>query len=293
MRENPAAVKTGLDAAPSAGYSHQHRRLRHRLFVASYLRQLPVDTLKVDRSFVLGMRTHDESAAIIGTVTRMARQLGLHVVAEGIEREEQVPLLALFHCESGQGYLFARPLDVDVATEILKTGVTPPRGVETVLDAVDSASSHPARTAAGGFAVPRDDGWRRCGGGGDSGGDGRRCAPIRSGLAIARETGGTSASSSGAPLPPRLHLHLSLRLLCVCILETAHYERAVIKTSRGHHPGDRRERRFDSPGDTASGESHRTSSSSSRRSQEQVSCGFSTCTVLGVVRGCSAYLAKV
>jgi hypothetical protein len=119
------------------------------------LRQLPVDTLKVDRSFVLGMRTHDESAAIIGTVTRMARELGLHVVAEGIEREEQVGLLRSLHCESGQGYLFARPLDVDVATEILKTGVTPPRAVETVLGAVEPASSHPVRMAAGSFGVKR------------------------------------------------------------------------------------------------------------------------------------------
>ena len=112
--ENPAAVKTVLMQLRALGIRISIDDFGTGYSSLVYLRQLPVDTLKVDRSFVLGMRTHDESAAIIGTVTRMARQLGLHVVAEGIEREEQVALLRSLHCESGQGYLFARPLDVDV-----------------------------------------------------------------------------------------------------------------------------------------------------------------------------------
>jgi diguanylate cyclase (GGDEF)-like protein len=153
--ENPAAVKTVLMQLRSLGIRISIDDFGTGYSSLSYLRQLPVDTLKVDRSFVLGMRTHDESAAIIGTVTRMARQLGLHVVAEGIEREEQVGLLRSLHCEFGQGYLFARPLDTEVATEILKTGVTPPRAVETVPGAVDSAASHPVRMAAGSFGVKR------------------------------------------------------------------------------------------------------------------------------------------
>jgi hypothetical protein len=129
--ENPAAVKTALMQLRALGIRISIDDFGTGYSSLSYLRQLPVDTLKVDRSFVLGMRTDDESAAIIGTVTRMATQLGLHVVAEGIEREEQVGLLRSLHCESGQGYLFARPLDAEVATEILKTGVPLPRAVET------------------------------------------------------------------------------------------------------------------------------------------------------------------
>jgi diguanylate cyclase (GGDEF)-like protein/PAS domain S-box-containing protein len=151
--ENPAAVKTVLMQLRALGIRISIDDFGTGYSSLAYLRQLPVDTLKVDRSFVLGMRTHDESAAIIGTVTRMARQLGLHVVAEGIEREDQVALLRSLHCESGQGYLFARPLDVDVATEILKTGVPPPRAVEIVTGSVDSVPLRPVRTAI--FAVKR------------------------------------------------------------------------------------------------------------------------------------------
>jgi diguanylate cyclase (GGDEF)-like protein len=151
--ENPAAVKTVLMQLRALGIRISIDDFGTGYSSLSYLRQLPVDTLKVDRSFVLGMRTHDESAAIIGTVTRMARQLGLHVVAEGIEREEQVGLLRSLHCESGQGYLFARPLDVDVATEILKTGVPPPRAAETMNASGDAAPLHPVRTETGTFGV--------------------------------------------------------------------------------------------------------------------------------------------
>ena len=149
--ENPAAVKTVLMQLRALGLRISIDDFGTGYSSLSYLRQLPVDTLKVDRSFVLGMRTHDESAAIIGTVTRMARQLGLHVVAEGIEREEQVALLRSLHCESGQGYLFARPLDVDVATEILRTGVPPPRAVEIATASVDSEPLAPATMTSGSF----------------------------------------------------------------------------------------------------------------------------------------------
>jgi EAL domain-containing protein (putative c-di-GMP-specific phosphodiesterase class I) len=145
--ENPAAVKTALMQLRALGIRISIDDFGTGYSSLSYLRQLPVDTLKIDRSFVLGMRTHDESAAIIGTVTRMARQLGLHVVAEGIEREEQVGLLRSLHCESGQGYLFARPLDVDVATEMLKTGVPLPRAVEANTEFVAPDAIPAARMA--------------------------------------------------------------------------------------------------------------------------------------------------
>jgi diguanylate cyclase (GGDEF)-like protein/PAS domain S-box-containing protein len=153
--ENQAAVKTVLMHLRALGIRISIDDFGTGYSSLSYLRQLPVDTLKVDRSFVLGMRTHDESAAIIGTVTRMARQLGLHVVAEGIEREEQVPLLRSLHCEFGQGYLFARPLDVDAGTEILKAGLPPPRAVETVATGGDSQPLASLRTASGTFGLRR------------------------------------------------------------------------------------------------------------------------------------------
>ncbi|WP_147651989.1 EAL domain-containing protein [Vulcaniibacterium gelatinicum] len=77
----------------------------------SYLKRFPIDRLKVDRSFVAGMLAQAEDAAIVRAVIAMAHQLGLKVVAEGIETAEQAQHLSRQRCDFGQGYLFARPMD--------------------------------------------------------------------------------------------------------------------------------------------------------------------------------------
>jgi diguanylate cyclase (GGDEF)-like protein len=74
----------------------------------SYLRRFPVDTLKIDQSFVKTMDA--ENYAIIKTIVGLARNLDLRVVAEGVETANQHQLLALAGCESAQGYLFAEPM---------------------------------------------------------------------------------------------------------------------------------------------------------------------------------------
>lgn len=74
----------------------------------SYLRRFPVDTLKIDQSFVATMDA--ENYAIITTIVGLARNLGLRVVAEGVETANQHQLLALAGCGSAQGYFFARPM---------------------------------------------------------------------------------------------------------------------------------------------------------------------------------------
>jgi diguanylate cyclase (GGDEF)-like protein len=76
----------------------------------SYLRQLPVDEVKVDDSFVQGMATDSSDLAIVRAVISLARALGLTVVAEGVESEMTLELLEEMGCEIGQGYLFSRPL---------------------------------------------------------------------------------------------------------------------------------------------------------------------------------------
>ena len=121
--ENPTAVKTLLMQLRAMGVRISIDDFGTGYSSLAYLRQFPVDALKVDRSFVRGMETHKDTADIIGTLTTMAQQLGLHVVAEGIENEEQVALLRSLNCESAQGYLFAKPLDVNKAAELLKTGL--------------------------------------------------------------------------------------------------------------------------------------------------------------------------
>lgn len=87
----------------------------------THLKRFPVDRLKIDRSFVknLGQDAGDE--AIIRTVIQLGHSLGLTVVAEGIETEVQVRYLRLQQCDSGQGYLFGRPLPVGEITRLLRS----------------------------------------------------------------------------------------------------------------------------------------------------------------------------
>jgi EAL domain-containing protein (putative c-di-GMP-specific phosphodiesterase class I) len=88
----------------------------------AYLQQFPPDALKVDRSFVRAMATDKDTAEIVSGLVAMARQLGLHVVAEGVEHEGQLALLRSVTCAAAQGELFANPLDADAATTFLVTG---------------------------------------------------------------------------------------------------------------------------------------------------------------------------
>ena len=75
----------------------------------AYLSQLPLDVIKVDRSFVAGIHEAPANLAIIRAVVGLAQGLGIAVTAEGIEREEQLEALRELGCDRGQGFLFARP----------------------------------------------------------------------------------------------------------------------------------------------------------------------------------------
>ena len=77
----------------------------------AYLRQFPVDELKIDKSFIDTIGTAEADLAIVRTVIELARILGLHTTAEGIESRQQADLLHRLGCESAQGYHFARPMD--------------------------------------------------------------------------------------------------------------------------------------------------------------------------------------
>lgn len=76
----------------------------------AYLRRFPVDELKLDRSFVTDLASGDEAAAIVEAVVALGRTLGLRVLAEGIETEGQARRLARLGCDTGQGFLWARPM---------------------------------------------------------------------------------------------------------------------------------------------------------------------------------------
>ncbi|MCA2212247.1 putative bifunctional diguanylate cyclase/phosphodiesterase [Jidongwangia harbinensis] len=92
----------------------------------SHLKRLPVEILKIDRSFVAGLPATDTDRGIVRAVLAIADSLGLAVVAEGIETAEQCADLLTLNCRQGQGFLFAQPMPPDEATALLVTGLPAP-----------------------------------------------------------------------------------------------------------------------------------------------------------------------
>ncbi|WP_072622508.1 EAL domain-containing protein [Spirulina major] len=87
----------------------------------SRLRHLPINTLKIDRSFVQNLSLEPENREIIKTMLDLGHQLKLDVVVEGIETPEQLEILRELHCDYGQGYLFAKPLAAAAVESLLAT----------------------------------------------------------------------------------------------------------------------------------------------------------------------------
>jgi diguanylate cyclase (GGDEF)-like protein len=90
----------------------------------SYLRHLPADILKIDRSFVMDLPVGRSATTLISSIVELARTLGLDVVAEGVETEEQRRALVELDCSSAQGYLFARPAPAEHCGPFLPTAAT-------------------------------------------------------------------------------------------------------------------------------------------------------------------------
>jgi EAL domain-containing protein (putative c-di-GMP-specific phosphodiesterase class I) len=84
-----------------------------------YLSQLPVDVLKIDRSFVSGRQAGDSGHALLEAIVGMGQRLGLEVIAEGIEEPDQLSRLRTMGCHTGQGFLFSRPVGPDVIETML------------------------------------------------------------------------------------------------------------------------------------------------------------------------------
>jgi diguanylate cyclase (GGDEF)-like protein/PAS domain S-box-containing protein len=84
-----------------------------------YINRFPIDVIKIDRSFIQAMQAEAEKVEVVRTITQLAHSLSMGVVAEGIETEAQLAQMRSLHCEWGQGYLFAKPLDRDAATVMI------------------------------------------------------------------------------------------------------------------------------------------------------------------------------
>ena len=88
----------------------------------SYLNRFPVDTLKIDRSFVTRLNQGDENVEIVKTIVMLAGNLGMQVIAEGVETADQLQQLTLLKCQYAQGYLFSKPLAATDADMFLLNG---------------------------------------------------------------------------------------------------------------------------------------------------------------------------
>jgi len=86
----------------------------------AYLKRFPVDTLKIDRSFVSGLGHDTQDTAIVRSVVALAKSLDLSVTAEGIETPTQQAHLTRLGCERGQGYLFSKPVPSGECEELLR-----------------------------------------------------------------------------------------------------------------------------------------------------------------------------
>ena len=87
----------------------------------SHLREFPIDILKIDKSFVKNIHLEKDNIAIITTIISMAKQLGLDVIAEGVELKEEVELLKQKGCNYFQGYFYSHTLHIEQLIEFIKT----------------------------------------------------------------------------------------------------------------------------------------------------------------------------
>jgi EAL domain-containing protein (putative c-di-GMP-specific phosphodiesterase class I) len=91
----------------------------------SYLSRFPINTLKIDRSFVQAITTDPGDATIVGAVISLGRSLNLRVVAEGVETREQLAVLHAHHCQEGQGSYFSPPVAPEEVSDLLAAKVLP------------------------------------------------------------------------------------------------------------------------------------------------------------------------
>jgi EAL domain-containing protein (putative c-di-GMP-specific phosphodiesterase class I) len=90
----------------------------------SYLNEFPINTLKIDRSFVHQMTNDPNHAAIVSSMITMAKNLKIRVIAEGVETPEAFAALQVEHCDEGQGYYFSHPVEREALITLLKTGLS-------------------------------------------------------------------------------------------------------------------------------------------------------------------------
>ncbi len=123
VMDNPESVVTKLRGLRELGMTVSIDDFGTGYSSLSYLQRFPINTLKVDRGFVMDMDKY-ENLVIVKTIVNLAHNLGLDVVAEGIETRDQLETLTSLNCEYGQGFLFSKPMTVEAAEELVRAHFT-------------------------------------------------------------------------------------------------------------------------------------------------------------------------
>lgn len=119
LMEDPVAAADTLKLVKSLGVGLSLDDFGTGYSSLSYLQQLPIDSLKIDRSFVGRIGEPGENREILSAILSLAQRMGLEVIAEGVETLEQLARLTEMGCALGQGFLFSRPVDFEAARGLL------------------------------------------------------------------------------------------------------------------------------------------------------------------------------
>lgn len=110
LMQNDRATRDNLEGLQALGLRLSIDDFGTGYSSLSYLKRFPIDTLKIDRSFIRDLSTDPDDAAIVSAIIVMAHSLKMEVVAEGVETQEQLDFLRSRDCDTLQGYLFSKPL---------------------------------------------------------------------------------------------------------------------------------------------------------------------------------------
>ena len=120
MQENGEAATT-IRSLCQLGATHTVDNFGAGFSSIKHLRFLPVSTIKIDQSFVQGLGKQKMDEDIVSSIIMLAKKMGLKVVAEGVEEQEQLTVLQREHCDYAQGYLFSKPLSIEQATKLMQS----------------------------------------------------------------------------------------------------------------------------------------------------------------------------
>lgn len=120
LMSNPEVARTGLGKLKNLGLELAIDDFGTGYSSLSYLHRFQIDTLKIDRSFVNRMLHDKESDQIVNSIVGLARSLNMEIIAEGVERPEEVTRLEELGCDLAQGFLFAHPAPPDQIMDMLE-----------------------------------------------------------------------------------------------------------------------------------------------------------------------------